>query len=267
MRVGRGPGRLLDAGLVERLRAEGHDVEVGDIEPVDAFEGEIGRSFEVKRRVARAVGESVSRKRFPPVLARNCNTSVGVHACLNDASAGVLWFDAHPDFDTPDEAISGYFDGMGIATLAGQCWRKLAASVAGHRPLDLAKLVYCGIRDFQPGQREKVEAHEIRSTYGGDDRPTDFARELEGQLTGFPARALIHLDDLDCLDTSLGRANEYAAPGGLLAEDLLRCLAVTLTRTRPAALTIASFNPDLPDNTEIVSTALDAASLIGRHSP
>ena len=216
--------------------------------------------------MALAVSESVSRKRFPLVLAGNCNTSVGVHAGLNDASAGVLSFDAHPDFDTPDEAISGYFDGMGVATLAGQCWRKLAASVPGHRPLDLAKLVYCGIRDFGPGQREKVEAHEISSIYGGADRPTDFARELESQLTRFPARALIHLD-LDCLDTSLGRANEYASPGGLLAEDLLRCLALALTRTRPSALTIASFNPDLADNTEIVSTALAAASLIGRHSP
>ena len=79
--------------------------------------------------------------------------------------------DAHPDFDTPDEAVSGYFDGMGVATLAGQCWRTLAASVPGHRPLDLAKLAYCAIRDFDPGQREKVEAHHISVVYSGPVLP------------------------------------------------------------------------------------------------
>lgn len=109
---------------------------------VDAFEGEIGRTFEVKHRVASAVSDAVGNERFPLVLAGNCNTSVGVHAGLNEPEVGVVWFDAHPDFNTPDEVTGGYFDAMGVATLAGQCWHKLAASIPGHRPLDLTRLVY-----------------------------------------------------------------------------------------------------------------------------
>ena len=261
VRVGRGPGRLLDAGLLGRLRAGGQEVRTLIIEPVDAFEGEIGRSFEVKRRVARAVKDAVRANSFPLVLAGNCNTSVGVYSGLGDSALGVLWFDAHPDFDTPNEAISGYFDGMGVATLAGQCWHRLAATIPGFRPFDLAQLVYCGIRDFEPGQREKVAAYGIEAVYGSTDQRIDFAANLAPLLTGFPKRALIHID-LDCLDTSLGLANEYAAPGGLLADDLMACLGEALKRTQPAGLTIASFNPDLSENDQIVQAALDAAVAI-----
>ena len=34
-------------------------------------------------------------------------TTVGVLAGLGVQEAGVIWFDAHPDFDTPDERADG----------------------------------------------------------------------------------------------------------------------------------------------------------------
>lgn len=265
-RVGKGPHRLLEAGLLEALQTACADASVVEIEPVDAFEGEIGRSFEVMRRLARAVAAAVAAGRFPLVLAGNCNASVGTYTGLDDPDAGIVWFDAHPDFDTPDEAMSGYFDGMGVATLAGQCWRRLAATVPGFRPLDLSRLAYCGIRDFEPGQREKVEAHGVRAVYGGasseEVRRLDFAGDLDAVLASLPARrALVHLD-LDCLDTDVGQANEYAAPGGLSAEDLDACMARVAARVLPAAMTIASFNPDLPGSEGIAAAGVKAAQAI-----
>ena len=240
VRVGRGPARLLREGLAERLGAR-----VTTIAPVDGFEGEIGRSFEVKRRVARAVADAVAGGRFPVVLAGNCNVSIGVHAGLAAPDAGVVWFDAHPDFDTPDEAMSGYFDGMGAATLTGQCWRGLAASIPGFRPLPEERLVWCGVRDFEHGQDDKVRASAGAAVFGGRNTPVELASALDEALDAAPFNAaLIHLD-LDVLDVSVGRANEYAAPGGLTADGLDACLRTACERVRPLALTVASFNPDL----------------------
>lgn len=71
VRVGRGPGHLLTAGLIERLKTHGRPVALVEIGCVDEFEGEIGRSFEVKRRVAHAVGRARSAGEFPLVLAGN----------------------------------------------------------------------------------------------------------------------------------------------------------------------------------------------------
>ncbi len=149
-RVGKGPDRLLAAGLLDALRGGGAEPGLVGIGDVDSHEGEIGRSFEVMRRMPVAVADAVRSDRFPLVPAGNCNASVGTHAGLGDPGIGVVWFDAHPDFNTPDEATGGYFDGMGVAMLAGQCWHRLAASVPGFRPLGLNRLLYCGLRDFEP---------------------------------------------------------------------------------------------------------------------
>lgn len=263
-RVGNGPDRLLKGGLIEGLRATGADTTLVEVGPVDVFDGEIGRSFEVKRRVAAAVAAAADARHFPLVLAGNRNVSVGAYAGLGDRDAEVMWFDAHPDLDTPDETMSGYFDGMGVATLAGQCWRGLASTIPGFHPFDLSRLTYCGIRDFEPGQREKVEAHGIRAIYGSTDQRVDFVGQLRAEFAAGPRRrALVHLD-LDCLDTSVGHANDYAAPGGLSADDLDECTALVAVGTLPLGMTIASFDPALPGSDAVAAAGIRAAQAVTR---
>ncbi len=125
-------------------------------------------------------------------------------------------------------------------------------------PLDLSHLVYCGIRDFEPGQREKVEAHGVRAVYGSTSSRPRFSEELAIHLDAVSGPKLIHLD-LDALDTSVGQANEFAAPGGLSANDLRACPELTVARSPPAAMTIASFNPDLEGSDAIAAAAIRAA--------
>jgi arginase len=262
VRVGKGPRRLLGAGLPEILADAGLDPDIVEIGSVDSFEGEIGRSFEVKRRISDAVSAAVQQGRFPLVLAGNCNASVGVHAGLRGKHDAILWFDAHPDLDTPDQCLSGYFDGMGVATMAGTCWRRLAATIPGFSAFDLSNLIYCGIRDFEPGQREKVERLGIRAIYGSAAMKGRYSEALEEQLKALHRQpVLVHLD-LDCLDVSVGMANEYAAPGGLTAEDLAACMRQVVAQTRPAAMTIASFNPDLEGSQNIAAAGVAAAATI-----
>lgn len=261
VRVGAGPTRLMEDGLEQALRGAGVATAVHEIERVDDFEGEIGRSFDLMRRIAIAVAEAQAVGAFPLVLAGNCNSSVGVVAGVSDSDATLVWFDAHPDFDTPDEHRSGYFDGMGVATITGQCWRNLAATIAGFRPVELDRILYCGIRDFEPGQWEKIRAFGIRAARGSKECRTDYVKTLTSQLEELSfTRAMVHLD-LDCLDTTVGRANDYAAPGGLSADDLLRCLACVYAKMRPLSLTIASFDPELEGPDRICATAIDAAVL------
>lgn len=257
-RVGKGPHAILRSGLSDALKAQGFGVRVSEIGPVDMFEGEIGRSFAVKRLVAVAVRESITHDRFPVVLAGNCNTSVGVFAGLSDPDIGIMWFDAHPDFDTPDETVSGYFDGMGVATLAGQCWQSMMASIPDFASVSLDRFIYCGIRDFSPGQREKVEGYGIQAVFGDPKHTVDFPAELNPLLSILPDRTLVHID-LDCLDTNLGAANEYAAPGGLSADQLVACVTAVCEHSQPAGLTIASYNPDLSQDNRIARAGIAAA--------
>lgn len=159
--------------------------------------------------------------------------------------------------------MSGYLDGMGVATLAGQCWHRLAASVPGFRPLDLSRLAYCGLRDLDPGQLEKVQRHGIRSIRGSPGQAVDVAGELDSALGILPERVLVHLD-LDCPDTAVGQANDDAAAGGLSAESLVASMRQLAARRRLAGLTIASFDPALPGGEAIAAAGIDAAEAVIR---
>ena len=79
---------------------------------------EIAESFQVMGAVSSAVRAAVQEGRFPLVLAVNCFTSLGTVAGLG-RDVGVVWFDAHGDFHSPDSTKSGFLDGMGLAMLLG----------------------------------------------------------------------------------------------------------------------------------------------------
>ncbi len=262
VRVGAGPHRLLADGIEDALRAAELSTEIRLIEPVHGCEGEIGRTFELKRQVAAAVAETRASGAFPLVLAGNCNTSVGVAAGVRDPEAGLVWFDAHPDFDTPNEHQSGYFDSMGVATLTGRCWQALAHSIPGFRPLPAQQILYCGIRDFEPGQLDRVEAAGIAAVLGSRTEQVDFPGKLLSALRCFPCRrAMIHLD-ADCLDPSVGTANEYAAPGGLTSPQLTQCIEALCKELVPLSLTIASFHPGLQGSERISASLISAAVIV-----
>ena len=79
-RVGNGPHRILSLGLTKELKNMGILIKTTEIEPVDDFEGEIGRSFEIMRRISKAVTTAVSNNSFPLILSGNCMASAAV-AC------------------------------------------------------------------------------------------------------------------------------------------------------------------------------------------
>lgn len=161
---------------------------------------------------------------------------------------------------------SGYFDGSGVSMLSGESWKALMETVLGYQPLGLEKITFVGVRDLSYGQFEKLERSSARVVYGEskattNKKRTNFAAGLDEVLNQVPEadarQCLVHVD-LDCLDTSVGRVNEYAAPGGLHEEDLLNCLDVVVTKRRPIALTIASFNPYLGGGDTVAEIAVKA---------
>jgi len=147
--------------------------------------------------------------------------TVGVAAGLGLEDLSFVCFDAHDDLETPSTNTNGYFDAMGMSMLKGESWHNLIATVPGFKPLSLDCLVYCGLRDISD---ECV-------VWGESTQKVDFSTELGDVLD---ARALgrthVHLD-LDVLDDTLGKVNDYPSPGGLLEPDLISCMELTPKRS------------------------------------
>jgi arginase len=152
-RVGKGPERIL-ASLIPQLDKESIPYRVETLAKVDDFEGEIGRSFELLRRIAEETTKAVKAGEFPIILAGNCHSTVGVVAGLVESGVpldklDIFWTDAHADAQTPDDNTNGYFDSMGSAMIAGLCWKHHMSTLVQHQPHPLNNITYIGIRDLE----------------------------------------------------------------------------------------------------------------------
>jgi arginase len=192
--MGRGPIELLERhGLAAELERRGFDPSVEEIaEPEEGTA--IGRTIELDRRLAARVREATDRYAFPLVLSGNCSSCLGTLAgLLHDV--GIVWFDGHADFDTPDDNLSGFFDVMALAIATGSGWN-----------------VY------------------------------------------------VHVD-LDVLDPAEGRANEYAAPGGLSLEMLTDAIALVGEWLEVRAAAVTAYDPSFDQAGEVARAAVAVAAV------
>ncbi|HYO50535.1 MAG TPA: arginase family protein, partial [Chloroflexia bacterium] len=157
LRMGKGPGHLLEHGLTDKLSAAGHDVSVQYVEAESTFTLEVGTSYELYRSLAGCVRVACEAGRFPLVLAGNCGSVLGTTAGVRPARLGVIWLDAHGDFNTPDTTTSGFLDGMALATATGRCWSALAATIPGFSPIPDANVIQVGVRDLDPAEKTLLD--------------------------------------------------------------------------------------------------------------
>ena len=261
-RVGNGPHRLQSQGLTHALQTLGAKVVLTEIPPVDEHEGEIGRSFELLRRISTAVTSAVNAGFFPLILSGNCMASVGVACGLGIASRemGFIYFDAHDDLDTPGTNENGYFDAMGLSMLRGESWNALMGSVPGFdaRPFGYSRFLYCGLRDQTDLQRRRVIEAGMGAIWGDAERKVDFPARLRTCLEEREySPALVHLD-LDVLDESYGKVNSYPSPGGMFEDQLVECMDMVPKKATPRSLTVCSFDPDAGDGDRIAGIGIRA---------
>ena len=259
VRMGAGPEHLRRAGLEEHLVARGHRVDSQVIEPASMqWRAEVQTSFELMRAVAEQVRATRAAGRFPLVLSGNCLAAVGVIAGLGPGT-GVIWIDAHGDFNTPQTTMSGFLDGMTLATATGRCWAELAHSIEGFEPVPETAVVLIGARDLDPGESAALARSQI-VRLSVESAPNEI--ESIVQTLG-PAikRFYLHLD-LDALDPGEGRANGYAAKGGFKNQNLQKVLALVARHLPVEAMTMAGYDPSYDREGKVCAIAFEAATTL-----
>jgi arginase len=155
------------------------------------------------------VDDALAAGRYPLLTASDCSICLTTLPALvrHRPDAWVLWLDAHGDFNSPETTPSGFLGGMCLAAACGVWDSGLAAG------LDPARVVMCGVRDVDPGERVLLDTKGV----GLVERPA----ELAGLLRDRPV--FVHLD-LDVLDPAVLPAT-FAAPGGFSDGGLRTLLA------------------------------------------
>ena len=253
-----------DERFREGLAAAGWQTRVVRVPPVDETLPEVARIFELVRRLAQRVASARERQAFALVLGGNCVSCLGTTAGVGGGKdLGVVWLDAHADFDTPEDNLSGFTDVMGLAILTGSCWRALRETVPGFLVVEESRVVLAGTRDLEPYQRDRLGASQVQVIPGAvaadaRDVALDVLRERV-------ERVYLHVD-LDVLDSSVGRANPYAAPGGPDLDAVLATIEATFVRFDVAAAALTAYDPRVDDSGRIGAAAGTIASHIASHA-
>lgn len=210
----------------------------------------------VRDRLAQALAENDGTG---IVIGGDCGVELAALSHVLERDVAVLWFDAHPDLNTPESSPSHAFTGMVLRTLLGDGPTPLVPAV----PLDPKRLVLVGTRSFDAAEDEYIAANGVRCI-GVDDFGTDALIEAV-EATGADA-VYVHID-LDVLDPGEFLGLGYPEPFGLTAGALIDALKALFARFPLVGAGITEFAPasldaaveDLPTILRIVG-ALAAAS-------
>jgi arginase len=217
------------------LRCRTSDRTPGGGEGAEALGRELGERLDVEPRIVGSAGEAraadwsddlrdsrgcileaggqvddaLARNAFPILLASDCSICLTTLAAVTRhvPDAWFAWLDAHGDFNTPDTTPSGFLGGMCLAAACGRWEAGVDAA-----PIDPARVVMCGVRDLDSGERAELDFAGI-----GVLR----ASELPDRLRGEPV--YVHLD-LDVLDPDVLPA-QFPAPRGMSAPGLRTLLS------------------------------------------
>ena len=252
----KGPSRFVEAGAEELLAARGATVFVERIERGKPFRDSVSASLAVNKQLASAVQQAMGAGRFPLVLAGSCDAPIGILAGFEHKKCGVIWFDAHGDFNTPETTISGFFGGMTLAVVAGHCYRNMWAQVGDSTPISEAATLMLGVRDLDPLEQERLDRSDIQVVRWLEGTPqADVLASLD-ELAKRVEEVYVHID-LDALDPQVAPGIvDFMVPGGMPLQEVEEAIRAIGARFRIRAASVATFNPDLDQDDKTLRAGL-----------
>ncbi len=277
-----GPSAIRLAGLRGRLEALGHrtarfesPVAIQPQEFVDAgdphakYLAPIRNACEV---LAREVEAASAEGGFPLVLggdhsiALGSIAGMGAYARQAGKRLGVLYVDAHGDFNTPETSPSGNIHGE---CLAASCGYGLPELVDLHRPgrkVDPKNVCFVGLRDLDPGERNLMKEAGVTAFTMSDIDRLGFPSVVQSVVAFFRSRAdIVHVSfDMDVLDPMFAPGTGIPLAAGLTNREALLLMEEMSDTGLVRSAEIVEVNPvlDVRNQTAVLAVAL-AARLLG----
>lgn len=273
-----GPSAMRYARLTEALRQIGHAVrDVGNLEVPVAESLAAGnprlKHIEVIepawRHLADRVARTATAGRTPLVLGGDHSLSVGTVAGLLAAGwddLGILWFDAHADFNDTATTPSGNVHGMPVSCIVGKGTPELLAHtrwMPGYLPPD--RLVLIGLRDVDPGEREKLRDAGVATYTMQQIDELGIAEVTRRALEHLRARGTGRLYvsfDVDVVDPDVAPGVGTPVVGGLTYRESHLAMEIVAESGLLAGMEVVEVNPirDVLNRTAELAVALIASA-------
>ncbi|MBX0303008.1 arginase [Haloarcula salinisoli] len=281
--VDMGPSAIRYAGLADQLEAigtsctDGGDISVPRPEERDpdaaGFDGGRAKFHRETREVCTDVRDAVSRAvdsgETPLVLGGDHSIAIGsvAGAAASEESLGVVWFDAHGDFNTPATTPSGNIHGMALSAVLGHA--AFGGEGWGHVPaVREENVALVGLRDVDDKERELLRESDV-AVYTMSDIDARGVPAVTEEALGRATEGTdgLHVSlDLDWLDPTEAPGVGTPVRGGVSYREAHSAMeAVADHRDRLCSLDLVEVNPILDDHNQTAELACElAASAFGK---
>jgi arginase len=275
--VDMGPSAIRYANIHKQLADLGHTVkDLGSVpvpEPTATPEPEdklkyLDEVVCVANELAKRVEGVMRSGSTPIILGGDHSISLGSASGVANAvqSPGIIWFDAHTDFNTSQTSPSGNIHGMILGALCGygnpEVGDSALVNVAGGGPhIDPRRVVIVGARDIDPGERTLLKASGVHIFTMADidrlgmDHVTRKAITLASE--GAPG---IHVSfDLDGVDPNDAPGVGTPVPGGMTWREAHLAMELVADSGKLLSLDLVEVNPILDERNRTADLAAQLA--------
>jgi arginase len=261
-----GPRTMADGGIQQQLAALGATVR----SEAAALTADENTEYGGWKRLGMALGH------FADIVAKNehdgyftvgllatCPSMPGLVAGLQHSGptrepirVGMLWLDAHPDFNTPETTRSGSLGGMPVAVATGRALQRMRLDAKLDPPLPDPHVVMGAVRLTDPLERQMLDDSRIEQL-GVDDirRATPAVFAQLDRLSRITDKIYVHID-MDVLDEREVMAHQNKVPGGPTSEELAALFEKIFARY-PTASAIGFATIPSPDQSNVALAAVN----------
>jgi arginase len=174
----------------------------------------------------------------------DCTHATGVLGGLQDAHGpaariGLVWFDAHGDFNTPKTTLSGMLGGMPVAVCAGLAhprWRERSHIVA---PLPTDRIVMVDLRNLDAAEEQLIRATDVVIAAPAPGCPGEDLQQSVAVLADRCDMLYLHIDS-DILDASFVPNHGTREPKGPDMEQVRAAIETVMATGKVVAFAVVS---------------------------
>jgi len=246
-----GPDYIQQGGIQKLL--EDHGFQAKQVSGI-SLTPEEDKAYGAWNRLAIAngdLGKLVSDERrsgnFPVGLLANCSSILGMLSGLQHSGpnakplrVGLVFIDAHGDYNTPETSLSGMLGGMPVAIAGGLCLTRMRLKTGLEPAIPGRHIIEICVRDTDPLEQELLDRSEIQQLSLEDvrSRSANLHREMQ-RLSEATDVIYIHVD-MDVLDPREVAGHPLTVPGGPTSLELAAALTEMFKYEKAAAFGVAS---------------------------
>ena len=272
--VDMGPSAIRLAQLEQQLEALGHEVtDLGNVSvPVaESLEQGLGaRYLEPIRAVCEEVAERIAAlpaQVLPITIGGDHAVAMGtVAGAAKGQRIGLVWIDAHTDFNTPESSPSGNVHGMPVASLVGLGDGRLIDIGGAGAKVKATDIVMIGIRSVDLIERELLRGRGAHIYTMKDIDTLGMAAVATKALEHLADVTRIHVSfDADSLDPSIAPGVGTPVQGGLTYREAHLLMELLADSGKVGSVDLVEVNPVLDRENMTARVVVEmACSLLGK---